>query len=237
MSKNLLVIFDIDGTLLFSNKVDSRLFAEVFESRYAQPFPSMDWEYFPHVSDHTIFNTAYSEAHGGSMPSAAEVKAFQDDFVSSIEKARQLRPAEFQPVPGVQSLFEALAATPGYEVAIATGGWERPAKVKLSHVGLLHEELVISAADGMPTREDIVNQAKARSRAKGYAWDREVYIGDALWDVRTCANLGMPFIGLRREGDHEILHQAGTGKVFSDYLKQTAFFEALDSASIPLRKS
>jgi len=228
----LLAIFDIDGTLLFSNKIDSQIFSETFESRYGQKFPSIDWNYFPHVTDHTIFTTGYAEVHE-KTPSAKEITDFQDEFAERITHAREKSPEEFMPVPGVQELFTKLQMAPDYHIAIATGGWSKPAKVKLEHVGLLHDDLVISAADDQPTREDIVNQAKAFCQDRNYRWKQEVYIGDASWDVRTCRNLAMPFIGLRREGDHDILLSQGANHVFSDYKEQNAFFEALHSAKIP----
>jgi len=53
MSKTL-VIFDIDGTLLYSNKVDSQCFADTYEELYSEPFPTIDWTKFPHVTDDTI---------------------------------------------------------------------------------------------------------------------------------------------------------------------------------------
>jgi len=176
---SLLAIFDIDGTLLFSNKIDSQLFSETFESRYSNPFPSIDWNYFPHVTDHTIFTSAFQELHE-FPPSAQEIIDFQDEFVDRLKIAREKTPDEFQPVPGVVELFEAL-----------------------------------------------------RNKQRNYTWEREVYIGDALWDVRTCKNLAMPFIGLRREGDHELLLEQGTHHVFSDYQDQAKFFEALHAAQVP----
>lgn len=228
----LLTIFDIDGTLLFSNKIDSELFAETFQSKYGQEFPSIDWNYFPHVTDHTIFTTAYAEVHE-EMPTAKEISDFQDEFAERILLAREQKPEAFLAVPGVQQLFHTLRQSPNYHLAIATGGWGKPARIKLEHVGLLRDDLVISAADDQPTREDIVYQARALCQDKNYRWKSEVYIGDASWDVRTCRNLALPFIGLRREGDHEILLEQGAKRVFSDYNEQGAFFEALHAAEVP----
>lgn len=228
----LLVIFDIDGTLLFSNKIDSQLFSETFESRYGQKFPSIDWDYFPHVTDHTIFTMGYAEIHE-ETPTAKEIIDFQDEFAERISLAREKTPEEFMPVPGVQDLFARLHLAPDYHLAIATGGWSKPARVKLEHVGLFHDDLVISAADNQPTREDIVNQAKALCQDRNYRWKQEVYIGDASWDVRTCRNLAMPFIGLRRDGDHNVLLEQGVNRVFSNYNEPDVFLEALHAAQVP----
>jgi len=50
----ILIIFDVDGTLVFSEKLDSRCFAATYQEVYRIPFPTIDWRKYPHVSDTTI---------------------------------------------------------------------------------------------------------------------------------------------------------------------------------------
>lgn len=231
-----LVIFDIDGTLLFSNKIDSEIFGSTFLDRYGKAFPSIEWTYFPHVTDHTIFGYGYKELFA-EFPSSEEMSAFCAAFVKNIEEARVHRPQEFQPVPGVKSLVQRLIETDAYEIAVATGGWGAPARVKLGHVGLLTTELVIAAADGNPTREDIIQQAIRECKQKDYNWDRMVYVGDASWDVKTCRNMNLPFIGIRRAGDHDKLLDLGASHVFSDYHEELSFLKAIEGAKVPFLKA
>ncbi|NNE30252.1 MAG: HAD family hydrolase [Saprospiraceae bacterium] len=232
---SLLVIFDIDGTLLFSNRIDSKLFAATYESRYGKTFPSIDWTYFPHVTDHTIFRHSYYELFD-AWPENREEEEFKKEFTERIQEARMQTPEEFQPVPGVGEFFSLLKGLPGHHVAVATGGWGQPARVKLNHVGLLEESLVISAADTRETREQIVQGAFEACGDLGYTWERAVYVGDAVWDVQTCRNLNLPFIGIRRSGDHETLLKSGADQVFSDYSAIEPFLEALKVARVPVKK-
>ena len=104
-------------------------------------------------------------------------------------------------VPGARGVVEALVEDPRFCVGIATGGWERPATIKLKHLGFDTAPIFDSYADNKETREEILQEAidKAKS-VHGSAINRIVYIGDAHWDVRTTRNMGLNFIGIRLKG-------------------------------------
>jgi len=231
MIKDTLIIFDIDGTLLFSNKIDSECFAQTFLERYGVTFPSIDWNYFPHVTDHTIFREAYHEIHQ-QYPDNSEIEDFRKKFVERIQQARMKSPEAFMMVPGAKSLFHHLE-TNKVALGIGTGGWLAPASVKLKHVNLYHEELVVSAADQKHKREDIVQEAIDRCEKKYGKTKRMVYVGDALWDIKTCRNMEIPMIGLRKDGDHDLLHGNGVSHVLSNYLNTDDFFLAVENAKVP----
>ena len=69
------VIFDIDGTLLYSNKADSQCFADTYEEIYQKEFPTIDWRNYPHVTDTTIFQTVI-QAQFGRAVEQKEVEVF-----------------------------------------------------------------------------------------------------------------------------------------------------------------
>jgi len=232
MHSRTLVIFDIDGTLLYSNKIDSQCFAEVYQRRYRQPFPTIDWTYFPHVVDTTIFATVIREQFGRE-PEEAEVIAFQEEFVELLEVKRQLNPDDFREVPNAKSCIEQLLTNEQYRVGIATGGWQRPAMVKLRHVGIPTAPLLISCADGKVSREEILQEVIDQAAAEQEEINRVVYIGDAIWDVQTTRNMQLPFIGLRREGDHHHLLDAGAHAVISDYSDYRRFLQLIAEVETP----
>ncbi len=230
--KKTLIIFDVDGTLVFSNKIDSQCFAETYETIYRKKFPSIDWRRYPHVTDHTIFNAVIQE-HFNRKPDQEEIDYFQDHFVGLLEQDRKKRPEEFLPVPRARETVLHLLAEEEYAVGIGTGGWRRPACLKLQHVGIPVEPLFLSAADGKETREDITQDAIRQAEAVHQSFDRIVYVGDAVWDVKTTRNLSLNFIGIRREGDLEVLQQAGATTVLQDFSDQDQFLEAVHSATPP----
>jgi phosphoglycolate phosphatase-like HAD superfamily hydrolase len=230
--KKTLIIFDVDGTLVFSNKIDSQCFAETYQAIYKKKFPSIDWRRYTHVTDHTIFNAVIQE-HFKRQAEQEEIDFFQDHFVGLLETGRRERPEEFLQVPAARETILHLLDQEEYAVGIGTGGWRRPACLKLQHVGIPVESLFFSAADGKETREDITKEAIRQAKAVHQSFDRIVYVGDAIWDVQTTRNLSLNFIGIRREGDVEVLLQAGATTVLQDFSDHDQFMKAVYAATPP----
>lgn len=229
--KKTLVIFDIDGTLLFSNKVDSQIFNLAFEENFGFPLPSLDWNHYPHVTDTSILRALFKTANV-PHPSDEKIESFKDDYVARLEQGRVDNPQGFQEVPGAREIILQLIAHPQYEIGIATGGFRKPAFVKLNHVGIPTDSLFMGFADGNETREMIIHESLAQVPNLEQI-QKTVYLGDAIWDVKTTRNLDMPFIGVRKDNDHEVLFKAGAHHVISHYPKFEDFEQLLIAAQIP----
>ncbi len=227
-----LVLFDVDGTLVESGHRDSRCFADTFEEIYQLPFPGIDWTRFPHVTDDTIFRTAVRELLGRELRDS-EMGAFQEIYLQKLNLARREAPGHFREVPGAVKLVNALQKQKEYLIGIATGGWEAPARIKLSHVGIQWKELVLRGGDNCPTREAILSAALEALQACHQAVKKAVYVGDALWDITTTRKMELNFVGLRWKGDLDVLYDAGAQVVLQNFEDQDQFFEALEAASPP----
>ena len=212
----ILVIFDVDGTLVFSKKKDSQCFADTYQTVYRRPFPTIDWKKYPHVSDTTIFKTVIQE-HFNRIPDEAEEESFRQQFVANIIENRKKTPAEFKQVPYAKQTVDKLLADDRFVIGVATGGWKAPAIVKLNFVNIPVEKLIITGADGKVTREDITNETIDKAKEKYGDFDRMVCVGDAIWDFTTTKNMGLPLIGIRRKGDVGFFQQLGVQAVLQDY--------------------
>ncbi|MEM7105018.1 MAG: HAD hydrolase-like protein [Bacteroidota bacterium] len=232
MSKTL-VIFDIDGTLLFSNKEDSRIFARAFRKEFGFEAHSIDWHEFPHVTDTTILEVMFKK-QGVPFPSVERLEEFKDYYVEMLLHRRVQNPENFLQVEGAQAAVHSLVADDRYLVGIATGGFRKPAFVKLDHVGINTESLFMSFADGNHTREQIIEGVFRQVETQGEAVSRSVYIGDAIWDVRTTRNMDLPFIGIQKPGKHDMLYRAGAKHVISDYKDYQGFLNLIENATPPL---
>lgn len=227
-----LIIFDLDGTLVYSNKIDSRCFAETYHRIYGREFPSIDWHVYPHVTDTSIFATAIQQQFDREVD-PKEVVRFQDAFVGLLQQRRTENPDDFRVVPGARELVHHLHEHPTYAVGIATGGWQRPAVLKLDHVGINRDPIYLRGADGFHRREDILEFVQGKAMESHPAIEKVVYVGDAKWDVTTTRNLNMDFIGIRREGDHDHLLREGATQVVSNYLDPDDFLRQVASACPP----
>lgn len=228
----ILIIFDVDGTLVHSERRDSALFGRTYEEIYGRPFPSLDWNHFPHVTDDTIFQTAIRQ-HFRRAVDPMEIPAFQEKYMNYLEQSRRERPRHFMQVPGASSLVQRLLEDERFGVGIATGGWKAPAQIKLGHIRLPYERIVLTGADGKTTREEILEETRELSSADGRSFDKVVYIGDAPWDVSTTRNLNWPFVGIRHRADDEVLLRAGADIVLRDYAGYDTFVKAVQEAQPP----
>lgn len=229
---NTLIIFDIDGTLLHSNRVDSQCFALAYENVFEKPFPTIDWRKYPHVTDTTIFNTVIQQ-HFGRQATDEDIHKQQDCFVELLKENRLKDPIRFAEVPNAKNTIEKLIEDERFVVGIATGGWQRPATLKLNHIGIPLETLHMSFADGKETREEIIT-ASIQSAMQGRSgFDRIVYVGDAIWDVKTTRNMQLNFIGIRIKGDYEVLTREGASHVIENYKDYDQFLELIASSKVP----
>ncbi len=225
-----LVIFDIDGTLLHSNRVDSECFAEAYAACFGREFPTIDWHQYPHVTDTTIFDTVIRQ-HFNRPANPDDIQRQQDYFVQLLQDRRAAAPHDFREVPAARRTVLDLLNHPGYQVGIATGGWRRPAMLKLRHVDIPTEAMFMNFADGCITREAIIEGVFAQYPDP--LPPRIVYVGDALWDVKTTRRMQLNFVGIRLRGDVETLQTAGASHVLQDYRDFAAFERALAEATPP----
>jgi phosphoglycolate phosphatase-like HAD superfamily hydrolase len=228
----ILVIFDVDGTLVHSERRDSAMFGRAYQEIYGKAFPSLDWNDFPHVTDDTIFQTAIRQ-HFQRAVDPAEVRIFQDRYMGYLRQSRRERPEHFMQVPGASQLVQRLIADERFALGIATGSWRAPAEIKLDHVAVPHREMPVTGADGKATREEILAETLELSAANGRSFQKVVYIGDAPWDVRTTRNLGWPFVGIRHRADEDVLHREGANQVLRDYQDYDTFVKAVQQAVPP----
>jgi phosphoglycolate phosphatase-like HAD superfamily hydrolase len=227
-----LAVFDIDGTLTDTNAVDDECFlraaAEVFEVDVAR----LDWSGAPHVTDSAIARWLCT-AHKARLPTDSELARMTERFVGFLRDELAQAAERFAPVPGVRDLFADLRAV-GWEVALATGGWDPSARLKLAGAGLDDAPLVLASSSDAATRTEILELALHRAREHvGADFARVVSVGDAAWDVRAAAELGWPFVGIARGSRARALCAAGAAVVLSDFSNRVAVYEALEAATVP----
>lgn len=224
-----LILFDIDGTLVMADETDGACYAEAFQYTFGLTIPTVDWSEYRHVTDWGIMD----QALGGlrrTCSTQAERRHFEQAYFEAWERAYAKSPDACRPIPGAAAIFEEVAARDDCVLALATGNSRAPGMFKLQCAGIDAQSVPGGFSNDAISRTLIIRTAIRRAMAPGNA---VVYIGDGLWDVRTCAALRIPFVGVDAVSDGEPLRNAGARTILRDFADAAQFWEAIASAKIP----
>lgn len=133
--KHTLVLFDIDGTLLYSKDTSHRKRFEVAIQEVYGISVTIDWEQFHGHIDTSIFVSTLTQA---GVPTSNIYEKLPLAFEQSYEYFKQNIPKAFHEsiLPGARDLLEHLA--PKAHLGILSGNYEKTGWHKLELVGLRH---------------------------------------------------------------------------------------------------
>ena len=212
-----LVLFDIDGTLIWTGGAGSRALTRAFEEWAGIP-DGLDGIPVPGRTD-TIILADLLRRHGfGADASALDV--LQDIYFRRLAQELAMLPPGMQPLPGVVALLDALAAEPSLTTALLTGNHTRGARLKLERFGLWHYFRLGAFGEDAADRNDLVPVARARAVAAGlppFSRRDVVVVGDTPLDVACGRAHGATTIGVATGGFGEaVLAEAGADLVLRD---------------------
>jgi uncharacterized protein (DUF952 family)/phosphoglycolate phosphatase-like HAD superfamily hydrolase len=225
-----LVIFDIDGTLTNTYKVDEDCFKRAFALEFGIFGIHTNWSEYAYTTDSGITQEIFKEKLK-RLPSDEELVRIKARFVSLLQEAYINDQDLFSEIPGSANILAKLQLYPDWCIAIATGGWRESAKLKLQKANLQIEGIPFASANDALSREDIVKTAiiKAENLYQVEKFQKVVFIGDGVWDVKAAYQLNIAFIGI---GDHKLAN-VGAKKVIKDFTKLEDFLKILQDAVIP----
>jgi phosphoglycolate phosphatase-like HAD superfamily hydrolase len=228
-----LVMFDMDGTLTDTTVLDTNCYVHAIEQALGLKGIVTDWESYPHASSSGCLHEIVRRARGQG-PTPAESRAVQLRLLALMDDLALRHGKRTTEIPGATACVRAVLDA-GHAVAIASGDWEITARHKLASARIPFEQLPSAFCDVSPVRTEIMQAALARARAQhdGAEFARVIYVGDGVWDVRACRELGWPMVGIGH-GTHALrLRALGTSHVVSDYAPLEPFLAALDAAAVP----
>jgi phosphoglycolate phosphatase-like HAD superfamily hydrolase len=223
-----LVLFDIDGTLTDTNRVDNDCYIQAVREVLDGVEIESDWTRYPNVTDQGILVTLF-ERFKGRSPSSQESKRARSRFVELMREAQLRDSALIRPMAGANEMLCHLTARRDYCVALATGAWKESADLKLALAGLSRFSLEVTSSSDALSRESILSIAIERERLRSCI-DRFasiVYVGDGCWDARAAKRLGLGFVGIASDDKASRLLAEGAECVIPDYKDKRAFFDAL----------
>lgn len=223
-----LAVFDLDGTLASTAAVDAEAYVEAFEREHGF-VPDTDWASYRHCTDPGIAREAL-DRHFGRPTTEDEMERVRRRFRAILDQRLASERHRFVEIAGASRLLARLSEL-GWTVRIATGAWSFSAQVKLQAAGL-PRDVPLFCSDLDDSREAIV-QAAIDSAGPTKGDLRTVSVGDGVWDVRTAAGMGLPFVGVAAGEGAERLRQAGARAVVPDFSDLDASVHLLETAEPP----
>lgn len=228
-----LAVFDLDGTLTRTFVVDGDCYQQAFADALGVTGVSNHWSDYEHVTDLGIMQEVFG-ARFSRAPDSGEITRFVECFVRLLEDRYRSAGGTFGEIPGATAFLARLRQSQ-WGIAIATGGWERSARFKIEtgRIGAGHFPAAF-AEDG-PARQTIVRTAIARASTyyQESSFERIVMVGDAVWDMRTAKELGLPFLAVGENERAARLRELGTSHVVEDFIDHEACLRCLEEARIP----
>ena len=220
-----LIAFDIDGTLIDSDEFDSELFVQVVQAVLGIDIDD-NWSVYRHVTDGGILDEIIDNA-GVKIDRLlvhSEVKA---RFVGLVADYLAERGGRLPEIPGARTFLAELRSRSDVAVALATGGWEETASMKLKAAGMDPDEPCLASGSDAIRRVEIMQIAEQRALG-GRRASRRTYFGDGIWDKKASLELGYDFIAIGDKVEHSarypdfrrpevILAKLGIGETESSY--------------------
>ncbi|MGD8845985.1 MAG: HAD family hydrolase [Desulfobacteraceae bacterium] len=183
-----LVMFDIDGTLVNTTSFEDECYLRAVKKVIPYQI-NTDWSSYANATDSGILDEIISEnkLDNEKEPIHKEVKRL---FISYIKK--QLRKTQALEIPGARVFVKLLKNRNDVSLAIATGGWEETAKMKLESAGIDYSNIAFASGSDHKSRAGIMKIAEKKCSKEIFV--SKSYFGDAIWDKEASRDLQYNFI-------------------------------------------
>lgn len=230
-SAELLVLFDIDGTLLLTDGAGRVAIRQALEAVYGTS-GAMEGYNFHGKTDPQII----VELMGSAGLEDGEVRARMSEiwpiYLEILDRELEVRRAEnrITVLPGVADLLAVLKSRPGVSLGLLTGNIEQGAKLKLAAAGVPWLFDVGAYGSDSEVRSEIARVAVERSRSAGGTPAAVLVVGDTPEDV-ACARAVDALALAVATGRHRTdeLEEAGADAVFDDLGDTEAVLQCIQS--------
>lgn len=223
-----LVLFDIDGTLITTNGLARKHFANAINKVFNRPTNAHEHD-FAGKLDTQIYREILEDAGIGSQNIWGMFDAFKREFYTRL--APELNSETVTALPGTEKLLEALLEDDDITLALLTGNLEQGARLKLDVVNFNRFFAFGAFGDDGHQREDlpVIAVERARSQVSLEFKGREVVIiGDTPNDIQCGKHLGVRSIAVATgKYDAESLSRHMPDYIFESLEDTHAVIEAI----------
>ena len=186
----MLIIVDVDGTLIGGEAFDWKCFNDAFASASGITIGPNDWMELEEVTARSFVHHVLS-AHSPKRIQQLETH-IANAFLKNLQAVSNQNQKAFQTTPGSLELLNLLHRDSRFQVAIATGDWLDSITFKLQSAGIAINQFPHATSSDARKRADIIRLAAQRANRP---LSESIYVGDGPWDLNACRELNIPFIG------------------------------------------
>jgi phosphoglycolate phosphatase-like HAD superfamily hydrolase len=228
-----LVLFDIDGTILWSNGAGRRAMQRALLAAFGTS-GSTDYRYDGKTDMQIVRDLMRMEGHADEIIDA-RMEALLADYVSGLHEELRSGTTQVERFDGVLELLDALEARGDRRIGLLTGNIETGAGAKLRAVGIDPARFTVCAfGSDHEVRGELPAIAQRRAREQlglTVEGDAIVIIGDTPADIDCTRAIGARAIAVAT-GRYSVeeLSEHGPVAVFADLADTAAVMRAIDAA-------
>jgi phosphoglycolate phosphatase-like HAD superfamily hydrolase len=222
----MLIIFDVDGTLVGGEHHDWACFDEAIEEVTGFAPTEEFFNSLPEITAQAIAEAAVRAAK--REPHQGLEERIRDEYLGRLREVHARDSLAFAARTGVTALLARLGSLSGIGVAIATGDWQATSSFKLRAAGIDVSGYPMATSSDCSRRSEIIKLAAKRA---GRSLADVIYVGDGVWDFRACCDLGVRFVGT---GTRPHLLKAAGAQHVLEMLEEALFISTLQAATVPV---
>lgn len=207
-------MFDIDGTLVNSSRSDEACYVKASKIVLNVDI-STDWTTYTDATDIGILNENIDRFNIKEDKGQIQ-QAFKQVFTDLIQEQIDFHPENVREVKGASSFIQYLRQQENVRVAIATGGFEETAKLKLRAAEIDINGCAFASSGDQYSRTGIMIAAEKKALITEPLTSK-TYFGDAIWDKEASKSLNYQFVlvGNRTKHNFRIDDYQDQAKVLS----------------------
>jgi len=225
-----IVLFDLDGTLVTAGGADRRALLRAFRELWGVD-AAVDGLRTHGRTDPEIMGDIF-QARLGRPLGAAERQPLYSRYLAHLEEELTRSP-DFRLLLGVRELLETLGADRDILLGLATGNLEEAARLKLRRAGLDAWFRFGAFGSDALDREDLVRGAIDRGKAFLPRQDlpvRVILVGDTVFDITAGKRLKVSTVAVASGGDsYAILAAAQPDYLLPDLAQPSALLSILEA--------
>ncbi len=206
----MLIIFDVDGTLIGGETQDWACFDDAIAEVAGFTPTSAFFNSLPEITAQAIAEASVSAANRELC--AGSEDRIREGYLRRLREAHSRDPRTFPARNGTLALLSHLDSLAGVHVAIATGCWHATSSFKLAAAGIDGSAYPMATSSDTTRRSEIIRLAAQRA---GRPLSEAVYVGDGIWDLKASQALGINFIGTGARLDR--LKEAGAKHTVEEF--------------------